>query len=86
MVTQRKSLPLLNTSAIMSMVNGIDNINKYASIFSYPYLTILGSKDEVVNNKFTLSWHSKTASKDKNLVTIESVHVLHKEPNPTKDL
>jgi len=70
----------------MSMVNGIENINKYASIFSYPYLAVLGSKDEVVNNKATLQWHSKTASKDKNLVTLESVHQLHREPNPIKDL
>ena len=70
----------------MSFVNSVENMNKYASIFNYPYLTILGSKDEVVNNKVVLEWHAKTASKDKNLLTLESAHQLHKEPNPIKDL
>ena len=58
----------------MSFVNSCENLNKYASIFNYPYLSIIGSKDEVVNNKVTLEWHAKTASKDKNLLTLESAH------------
>lgn len=70
----------MNTSAFMSFVNGCENLNKYASIFNYPYLTIIGTKDEVVNNRVTLEWHAKTASKDKNLVTLDSIHQLHREP------
>ena len=49
---------------------------------TYPYLLVLGEKDEIVNNKVNRIWHSKTASKDKNIkLMVGAYHELSKEPN-----
>ena len=34
----------------MSFVNASDNLVRYASIFNYPYMVMIGTKDKVVNN------------------------------------
>jgi hypothetical protein len=49
---------------------------------NYPYLLVLGEKDEIVNNKTARTWHSKTASKDKQIkLMVGAYHELSKEPN-----
>jgi len=49
---------------------------------NYPYLLVLGEKDEIVNNKTSRAWHSKTSSKEKQIkLMVGAYHELSKEPN-----
>jgi hypothetical protein len=54
----------------------------YANKVNYPYLLVLGEKDEIVNNSVNRAWHGKTTSTDKVIkLMVGSCHELTKEPN-----
>ena len=54
----------------------------HANKVAYPYLLVLGEKDEIVNNRVNRVWHSKTQSKEKVIKLMAGAyHELTKEPN-----
>lgn len=82
MMQQRKAHPLLSLGLVSSFVSNQDRVFANARKVTYPYLLVLGEKDEIVNNKTSRAWHAKTSSKDKQIkLMVGAFHELSKEPN-----
>ena len=62
-MTQKKALPLLNVKGLISMIESIDNMHKYAHRFAYPFLMMQGELDDVVSNKGALKWYQNVSDK-----------------------
>ena len=62
-MTQKKALPLLNVKGLISMLESIDNMQKYAPRFAYPFLMMQGELDDVVSNKGALKWYQNVSDK-----------------------
>ena len=68
------------------MLDGIDFLQGNVKKFTYNFLMMQGSADEVVNNQGALKWYEKVAdgiSKEKEMFP-DMVHELHKEPGKEK--
>jgi alpha-beta hydrolase superfamily lysophospholipase len=82
MKQQRKAHPLLSLGLISSFISSQDRLMAFARKVTYPYLMVLGEKDEIVNNKVNRAWHAKTSSNDKQIkLMVGAFHELSKEPN-----
>jgi hypothetical protein len=82
MLQQRKAHPLLSLGLASSMITNQERALRNAKRVCYPYLLVLGEKDEIVNNKDIRAWHAKTSSKDKSIkLMMGAYHELSKEPN-----
>ena len=78
----RKSVPLLSLGLASSVITTQEKCMANARRVTYPYLLIIGEKDEIVNNKVTRAWFSKTSSKEKQIkLMVGAYHELAKEPN-----
>jgi esterase/lipase len=56
---------MLSLGLVSSFISNQDRALSHAHKVTYPYLLVLGEKDEIVNNKVSRAWHAKTSSKDK---------------------
>lgn len=55
--TQRKAVPIISAIAIVSMLDGIDYLQKNARSFNYPFLLMQGQEDTVVSNEGAIEWY-----------------------------
>lgn len=82
MLQQRKAHPLLSLGLASSIFTNQERAESNARKITYPYLLVLGEKDEIVNNKVSRAWHARTQSKDKVIkLMVGAFHELSKEPN-----
>jgi len=82
LVQQKKAFPFLSLGLVSSFITNHDRVITHANKVNYPYLLVLGDKDEIVNNSVNRAWHSKTTSTDKVIkLMVGSCHELTKEPN-----
>ena len=82
LVPSRKATPFLSMGLCASFLRNHDRVLTYANDVKYPYLMVLGEKDEIVNNKVNRLWHGKTSSAIKQIKLMPgALHELSKEPN-----
>ena len=85
----RKCMPLLDVNGICSFLEAIDNLQKNADNFAYPFTLMQGDLDDVVSNPGALVWYGNTSGvkpEDKSKIMFKgAAHELHKEPQPLKE-
>ena len=85
---QRKCMPLIDVNGICSFLEGIDNLQKNAEHFVYPFTMMQGDLDDVVSNPGALIWYKNAKGvkpEDKSKVMFKgATHELHTEPQPLK--
>lgn len=82
LVMQRKAHPFLSLGLASSFITSHERLMANARKVTYPYLLVLGEKDEIVNNTITRAWDRKTSSKEKQMkLIVGAYHELTKEPN-----
>ena len=85
---QRKCSPFVDVNGICSFLEAIDNLQKNAEHFVYPFTMMQGDLDDVVSNPGALIWYKnakgvKPADKSK-IMFKGATHELHTEPQPLK--
>jgi hypothetical protein len=50
----------VNTDSTLSLLKGIQNLQKHSKRFNYSYLLMMGEYDDVVSNKMAEKWHMST--------------------------
>ena len=81
---QKKCIPLIDVNGILSFLEAIDNLQKNADKFQYPFTMMLGEYDDVISNRGAIKWYKNTAKvrdEDKSRIMFQrAAHELHKEP------
>lgn len=79
---------MIDVNGLCNFLEAIDNLQKNAEYFNYPFTMMQGELDEVVSNKGALIWYKNAKSvkaEDKSKVMFKNAcHELHTEPQPIK--
>ena len=77
-----KTAPMYTASFVDSCFENTMWVQNDAKLVKYPYLMVLGEKDETISNPLAKAWHAKTSSKIKGMRLIPGAyHELTKETN-----
>ena len=60
---------MIDVNGVLSFLEAIDNIQKNADKFKYPFTMMLGEYDDVISNDGAMAWYKNTKqvnNEDKN--------------------
>ena len=53
----RKSITIIGLKGVVNLLDSLENLQSHAAKFSYPFMLMQGSEDNIVSNKRALHWY-----------------------------